>query len=858
MPGRGNHGRHETRGGNTPLWLLLVFISVISTVTVAAEAMMAMNMRDNALRDAGTNLANITLALAEQAERSLQGLDLVFTNVAELAMAEGALDPDSFLREMSDPGIKVRLGEKLTGLPYVAAIAAAGRDGRLINMSGPWADSTAFTISSGWLEALRTDPELDIHVGVPLRSGQTGQWSVILARRVRGPDGSFMGVLLGSLALPYFEDLYKSVSMGEGRTIALMRRDGLLLAQYPSVGRIGEFAGFGTRRADDPTVIRADRMLPAYPVMIAMTQTRESALREWQGMAWMLGLITVGSVIWLLIAGLAVTRWWHEQRARGIERSDRAEAERARAIAEADLARERERSAEEASKAKSNFLATMSHEIRTPMNGVIGLAGTLLEEPLAPQHRRIVEAIRDSGDSLLCILNDILDLSKLEAGRMTFEDTAFAPATLTHGAVSILGSRAKEKHLTIAAICDPGLPPTLLGDAGRRRQILLNLVSNAIKFTECGSVTIEARCRSREGNRALLEWRITDTGIGIAPDRIGTLFGEFIQADSSISRRFGGTGLGLAISRRLIEQMGGSIDVQSVIGEGTVFRVAVALPVVEMTVGDGQAQSDVAEQFKARVAAMGRPLRLLFAEDNPTNQFVAMQILKGFDVQVDIADDGVEAVESASTYLYDAICMDMRMPEMDGLAATRQIRRRGGHLVTIPIIALTANAFPEDVKACLDAGMNQFVPKPVHKNTLLSALLTALSSADPAPRREAAETGPEAPALDRAALEDLTAAIGPEALVELISLFQAETAGRLDRLRAVLHDAPSLAREVHILKGAAGTVCAARLIQLTEAIESRLRRGAEIVEADLDGLAEAYAAWSSAVRIRNGQLAGVA
>ena len=396
-------------------------------------------------------------------------------------------------------------------------------------------------------------------------------------------------------------------------------------------------------------------------------------------------------------------------------------------LAEAGLAHEHERHAEDASRAKSGFLAMMSHEIRTPLNAVLGLAGSLLDAPLTTAQHEVVLAIRDSGDSLLRILNDVLDYSKLDAGRMTFEAAPFSPATLTQNAISILGPRARAKGLAISAETDPALPAGLLGDAGRIRQVLLNLVSNAVKFTDAGSVTIRACCAARDGDAVSIEWSVHDTGIGIAADRIGRLFGEFVQADSSISRRFGGSGLGLAISKRLTEQMGGTIGVESVEGGGTIFRVRLTLPAAEAPAELSPAPADAMHALEARLAALGRPLRILFAEDNPTNQFVAVQMLKALPVQVDVAGDGVEAVDAVATFAYDLVFMDMRMPDMDGLAATRLIRQRGGALARLPIIALTANAFPEDVKACLDAGMNQFVTKPVSKDVLFAAILRALS-----------------------------------------------------------------------------------------------------------------------------------
>jgi CheY-like chemotaxis protein len=489
----------------------------------------------------------------------------------------------------------------------------------------------------------------------------------------------------------------------------------------------------------------------------------------------------------------------------------------------------------------------MSHEIRTPLNAVLGLAGSLLDASLTTAQHEVVKAIRDSGDSLLRILNDILDYSKLDAGRMTFEAAPFSPATLTQNAISILGPRARAKGLTIVAEADPALPAGLLGDAGRICQVLLNLVSNAVKFTDAGTITIRARCVGREGGAIAIEWSVQDTGIGIAPDRIGSLFRDFVQADSSISRRFGGSGLGLAISKRLTEQMGGTIGVESVAGGGTIFRVRLTLPIAEAPVEQVPAAADATRALEARLAALGRPPRILFAEDNPTNQFVALQMLKHLPVQVDVAGDGLEAVDAVSRFAYDMVFMDMRMPEMDGLAATRLIRQRGGALARVPIIALTANAFPEDVKACFEAGMNQFVTKPVSKDVLFAAILRALSPpvAPVVPTPDAGEAA--ALPFDAIALRALEEDIGCDGVAEMLDVFRQETRARLQRMATPGIPSTTLMREAHTLKGAAGTVCAPLLRRRAAAVEARLRAGAPIEAGDLAGLSGALQAFTDAV-----------
>ena len=853
-----------SRLSNRPLWLLYACTALIVAVLGVADVATLLKMRESALRNAESNLLNMSVALSEQADRAVQGLDLVLASMSEFVVAEGVTDGASYREKMANYRVHDMLREKIVGLPHINAVTMIGTDGRLINFSRYWPIPQVNVADRDYFKAMRADPTLQRFLSVPVQNRGDNAWTVYLARRVPSRDGAFAGLLLGAIELTYFEDFYRSMALGEGRAISLLREDGVLLVRYPKADVIGQTFLLGGQRAlstsssgvirelspvDGAMRLKAARKLTNYPALVLVTQTETTALAEWHRVALVLSLITLGACSAIVVAGLAIARWWREQQVLSRSRAEHAETARARAVAETELLRERERHAEESSRAKSSFLAMMSHEIRTPMNAVLGLAGTLLDSPLMPAQREIVETIRQSGDILLRILNDVLDFSKLDANAMTFEKAPFSPGALLQDVTGLLGPRAKAKGLALVAETDPGVPAGLMGDAGRIRQVLLNLVSNAVKFTDAGSVTVRASCVGRDAGGATVEWSIADTGIGIPPERIGGLFRAFVQADASINRRFGGSGLGLAISKRLVDHMGGTITVDSAVGKGTTFCLRLTLPVSDVPLAPPP-QADALRLLTACLAELGRPVHILIAEDNPTNQFVALQMLKNLPLQVDVAADGLEAVDAAARVAYDVIFMDMRMPEMDGLAATRLIRQGDGPRARVPIVALTANAYPEDIKACFDAGMDQFVTKPVSKDALLAATERALraSMGLKPPLVPAIPPGEQrALPFDHAAMDILAEQIGHDRIGSIIEVFQRDAGSRLERLADPSVTPEDLLHEVHALKGAAGSACAALLHKRATVLEAHLRGGGSARAGEIAGLAEAFDAYIAAV-----------
>ncbi len=387
--------------------------------------------------------------------------------------------------------------------------------------------------------------------------------------------------------------------------------------------------------------------------------------------------------------------------------------------AESILADARDR-AEAGVRARTSFLATMSHEIRTPLNGVIGMTH-LLESCSDEERAAYFQTMRKSAEHLQQIIEDILDVSKLEADRMVFDFLPFTLADVIKTSVGMVEATAHEKALDLQIAIDPALPERLMGDPGRIRQVLLNLVGNAVKFTNAGNVTVTVDSVAAEPI-PFLRIRVSDTGIGIAPEDRDRLFHDFAQLDGSITRRFGGTGLGLAISRKLVENMGGEISLESKQGQGTTFTVL--LPLTEAGAEKPETLPLLAP-YKPRTQSSDRTgYDLLLAEDSPTNTLVATKLLEKLGHRVTAVPDGAEAINALSQQHFDAVFMDVMMPRMDGLTATRLIRRSGQPYAHIPIIALTAAAQAEDRDEAFAAGVNAFTTKPVGSESLRAALTT--------------------------------------------------------------------------------------------------------------------------------------
>jgi signal transduction histidine kinase/ActR/RegA family two-component response regulator len=632
--------------------------------------------------------------------------------------------------------------------PYVStssAIRIFAPDGSLLYSSND--DETKLNISDrAFFKNAREDISGEPIFSEVVIGRLTKRVTMYVVKPIRDKDGAFLGLAMAAIDLNALHDYFKDIALGKDGVFALRRLDnGAVIVRYPGPVEVDNepFPNLPTRLAllsetfdgtlelrspvDNVQRIYASRQVAKYPLYVAVGLAESDYLRDWYQHNRV--LLTATSFLLAILAFvlylLAHSQWRQGKGEQAlVESHERLEALVEERTSELKSAKE---AAEVASTAKSAFLANMSHEIRTPMNGILGTVHLLRRAGLSAQQLKRVDVIEASGKHLLAIINDILDLSKIDAGKAELNLKDFALSEVFDSALSIIrvGTMAKHLHLDLV---DSNLPSQVYGDPIRLTQALVNYLGNALKFTETGGITLFATVIKETSANFFIRFEVKDTGQGIPKDQQSKLFQAFEQADSTSTRAHGGTGLGLAITQRIAQMMGGAVGFESDAGQGSTFWLTACFGKAKHDLPQ-LLEEEVAGNIEALLSIQHKGKRILLAEDEPINQEIARGLLEDVGFVVDAADNGEEAFKMAKENLYSLILMDMQMPIMSGIDATLAIRKLPGY-ENVPILAMTANAFTDDREKCIAAGMNDFIAKPADPEVVFRLLYQWLPRED--------------------------------------------------------------------------------------------------------------------------------
>jgi len=712
-----------------------------------------LQLRSQAETAARSSAEDQAYAMAVHAYQAFAAADSIATGIARTVAADPS-SPAVFDADASAEAQYQLLLARQAGFDGIGVVSMASASGRLLNTSRTFPAPTIDISDREGFKAALQMTENGPHIASPVQSRVDGSWTIYLSRRLTNARGEFVGVVFVGLSPKHFSDFYGNMrpdhaARRDATAITLLRDDGIVMARSPydekvlgqSIGVDGHyrplvggarrtqavpgneafqdtiFAPWDARADKVDSIMVASRRVQQFPLTVAVAVHKDLYLSNWRQQAQ--ATAAFSSVAILLLAGTFATL------VRVLRRRERHLAE----VEQLRLAAER------ASQAKTNFLATVSHKVRTPLNGILGTAELLLGADLQPQQQQeLVNTLLMSGRNLLSIINDILDLSKIEADELSIEVAPFSPRGVVHDVLSLFSSYASSKGLGLAMQADNQVPTLLAGDAKRVKQVIGNLVSNAIKFSDAGDVRVSLSWPMHEDGAHVLRIEVCDNGVGVPEEARERVFQAFGQADGSISRRFGGTGLGLAISKRLVRLMGGQIDFLSRPEGGTCFWVELPLPETSGSIPDTRHEhSDWTFAHSGPMPLAAAPherndqrgeAHILVVEDNTINAMVVEAQLRRLGCSCDIATDGEEAIQRLSTGSYRLVLMDCMLPGISGFEATRRWRAieaaRGTERV--PIVALTANALASNLAETRESGMDDFLTKPCTLDKLQAAL----------------------------------------------------------------------------------------------------------------------------------------